>query len=109
MISLSDILAGQWFCKLPPAAFSNLLPVVGLADRRCLAVPKCICRINIHYLIAPIFSVSLFLLYPNIIKLLKNKYVTIIYGMARWAIMGYVVLPLTNITKSYASVILIDY
>jgi uncharacterized membrane protein YagU involved in acid resistance len=61
-----------------------------------------------HYLIAAIFSVSLFLLYPNIIKVLKNKYLTgFIYGLAIWAIMNYLVLPFTNIPKSHGSLNLV--
>ena len=55
-----------------------------------------------HYLIAAIFSITLFLIYPVILKILKNKYlIGIIYGLAIWVIMNFVVLPFTNIPKSH--------
>jgi len=54
-----------------------------------------------HYLIAAFFTVTLLLLYPLIAKALKNKYlIGIIYGLAIWVIMNFVVLPMTNIPKS---------
>ena len=55
-----------------------------------------------HYLITAIFSVTLFLLYPGIIKVIRNKYLAgIIYGLAIWVIMNFIVLPFSNIPKSH--------
>ena len=49
-----------------------------------------------HFMIAFVFTLVLFLIYPVIIKWLKNKFLTgIIYGLAIWAIMNRVVLPLS--------------
>jgi hypothetical protein len=53
-----------------------------------------------HYLIAAIFSIVCFLLYPGMIKIIKNKYLTgIIYGLFIWLIMNFAVLPFTNLHK----------
>jgi hypothetical protein len=53
-----------------------------------------------HYLIVAIFSVVCFLLYPNVVKIFKNKYFTgIIYGLLIWLIMNFAVLPFTNIHR----------
>jgi hypothetical protein len=56
----------------------------------------------LHYLIAAIFSVTMFLLYPNMIRVIRNKYLAgIIYGLAIWVIMNFVVLPFSNTPKSH--------
>lgn len=50
-----------------------------------------------HFMIAFIFTVILFLIYPRVIKWTKNKFITaILYGLAVWAIMNRVVLPLSH-------------
>ena len=55
-----------------------------------------------HYLIAAIFSTVLFLIYPFMLKIFWNKYLTgIFYGIVIWLIMNFVVLPFTNIPKSH--------
>ncbi|MBS1523278.1 MAG: DUF1440 domain-containing protein [Bacteroidetes bacterium] len=62
-----------------------------------------------HYLIAAFFTVTLFFLYPRIVKILKNKYlIGIIYGLAIWVIMNYVVLPMTNIPKRHGHLELVS-
>jgi hypothetical protein len=62
-----------------------------------------------HYLIAACFTVTLFWLYPYVVKILKNKYlIGIIYGLVIWLIMNYVVLPMTNIPKSHGHLELIS-
>jgi hypothetical protein len=58
-----------------------------------------------HYLIATIFSVLFFQLYPEIIRILKNKYFTgIVYGLLIWVVMNYVVLPFTNIPHGHGHI-----
>jgi len=53
-----------------------------------------------HYLIAAIFTIICFLLYPGAVRIFKNKYFTgVIYGLAVWLIMNFAVLPFTNIHK----------
>jgi hypothetical protein len=54
----------------------------------------------IHYFIASIFTIILFLLYPFISFRLKNKYIVgILYGLVIWLIMNLIVLPLSNTAK----------
>ena len=51
-----------------------------------------------HYLIALIFSVALFLLYPFIHRFIRNKFLAgILFGLVNWAIMTLIVVPLTRI------------
>lgn len=58
-----------------------------------------------HYLIAAIFTVACFQIYPVMIRIFKNKYLTgIIYGLVIWLIMNYLVLPYTNIHRSNAHI-----
>jgi hypothetical protein len=58
-----------------------------------------------HYLIATVFSVIFFQLYPRVIRILKNKYFTgIVYGLLIWLIMNYIVLPFTNIPHGHGHV-----
>ncbi len=58
-----------------------------------------------HYLIASIFSVTLFQLYPAVIKILRDKYSTgVVFGLLIWVIMNYVVLPFTNIPHGHGHI-----
>jgi hypothetical protein len=51
----------------------------------------------LHYLIAFIFTIFFFLVYPKIKLLSKNRIITaIVYGIFIWAIMSRIVLPLSN-------------
>lgn len=53
-----------------------------------------------HYLVASVWSILLFVLYPSFSGFLKNKYVTgIVFGIIIWLIMNRLVLPLTHIPK----------
>ncbi|HEY6503775.1 MAG TPA: hypothetical protein VIZ28_07375 [Chitinophagaceae bacterium] len=53
-----------------------------------------------HFMIAFIFTVVLFLIYPLVIKWIKNKFVTgILYGLLVWVIMNQAVLPLSHTPK----------
>lgn len=53
-----------------------------------------------HYLIASVWSILLFLLYPSFSAFLKTKYlVAIVYGVIIWLIMNRLVLPLTHVPK----------
>ena len=53
-----------------------------------------------HYLIAFSFTVVLFLLYPKISKLIRNKFlVGFIYGLFIWSIMNLLVVPMSKINK----------
>ena len=53
-----------------------------------------------HYMIAFLFTLFLFLIYPKVIKWLKNKFVAgFVYGLFTWAIMNMVVVPLSKINK----------
>jgi hypothetical protein len=54
-----------------------------------------------HYTIAMAFSAILFLLYPRIQKIIRNKYLIALgYGILVWLIMNLVVLPLSQVPKS---------
>jgi uncharacterized membrane protein YagU involved in acid resistance len=58
-----------------------------------------------HYLIAAVFTVILFTLYPVASKIFRNKYLTgIVYGLVIWAIMNYVVLPFSNIPNAHGHI-----
>jgi hypothetical protein len=53
-----------------------------------------------HYINAFLFTAFLFLIYPKLIAWLKNKFLTgLIYGIFIWAIMNFVVVPLSRINK----------
>ena len=54
-----------------------------------------------HYVIAFIWSVFMFLVYPRVKKILKNKVlIGVLYGIFVWAIMNLVVVPFSNTPKS---------
>ena len=53
-----------------------------------------------HYLIASIWCILLFILYPAFSGFLKGKYLTaIVFGLIIWLIMNRLVLPLTHVPK----------
>jgi hypothetical protein len=50
-----------------------------------------------HFMISFVFTLFLFLIYPRVIKRLKNKFLTgILYGIGIWVVMNQVVLPVSN-------------
>ncbi len=89
--------------KIPPAVIFKFI-ASGWFGREAMSggTSMVLCGLIFHYLIAAFFTVTLFWLYPQTVKVLKNKYfIGIIYGLAIWIIMNYVVLPMTNIPKSH--------
>ncbi len=51
-----------------------------------------------HYLIATAFSAVFFLFYPNIKRVINNKYIlALVFGMIIWIISTFVILPLSNV------------
>lgn len=53
-----------------------------------------------HYLIASIHSCVFFFLYPGFKRVIGNKFaIAIVMGILIWAIMEFIVLPLSNIPK----------
>jgi len=53
-----------------------------------------------HYLIAFLFTVFLFLIYPTLLKWINNKIIVgLIYGLFVWSVMNLVVVPLSKINK----------
>lgn len=54
-----------------------------------------------HFMIAFLFSLVLYLIYPIAVQWLKNKWVTgLVYGMTIWIIMNQAVLPLSLAPQS---------
>lgn len=53
-----------------------------------------------HFTIAFAWTVLLFIMYPKIPLLSKNKIITgMLYGLCIWLVMNLIVLPLTNVPK----------
>jgi hypothetical protein len=53
-----------------------------------------------HYLIATGWSILLFLLYPSLIQILKNKFIIgIAYGIVIWIVMNLLVVPSSNVPQ----------
>lgn len=51
----------------------------------------------LHFLVAYIFTLLFFLAYPMANNLLKNKIIiAVLYGIFMWALMQYIVVPLTS-------------
>jgi hypothetical protein len=51
-----------------------------------------------HFMIAFLFTAFLFIIYPKVVKLIKNKFIVgFIYGLFIWAAMNLVVLPLSRV------------
>jgi hypothetical protein len=85
--------------KIPPAVIFKFI-ASGWFGKQAMSggIAMVLWGLIFHYLIATIFSVILFQLYPGAIRILKNRYFTgIIYGLLIWVVMNYVVLPFTNI------------
>jgi hypothetical protein len=58
-----------------------------------------------HYLIAFLFALFLFFVYPFLKSFLKNKIlIGVVYGIFVWAVMNKIVVPLSNIPPSTPSV-----
>jgi hypothetical protein len=72
--------------------------VFGKTDAYAGGTPMVIAGLLFHYLIALIFTVIFFLLYPKIYAVLKNKFVAgILYGLFVWCVMNLLVVPLTRV------------
>lgn len=70
--------------------------VLGLERSMQGGVGVVLLGIFIHYLIAFLFTLFFFLIYPKVPVLRKNRYVSgIVYGLFVFVMMNYVVLPLT--------------
>jgi len=53
-----------------------------------------------HYMIAFLFTAFLFIIYTQLIKQLKKKFiVALFYGLFAWAMMNLIVIPLSKINK----------
>ena len=88
--------------NIPPAVIFRFI-ASGWFGRQALSggTSRVLWGLIFHYLIAAFFTVTLFWLYPRTINILKNKYlIGIIYGLAIWVVMNYIVLPVTNIPKA---------
>ena len=58
-----------------------------------------------HYMIAFLFTVFLFVIYPVMLRWLKNKLIVgLVYGFFIWAVMNLAVVPLSKIGKFPADV-----
>ena len=54
-----------------------------------------------HFLIAMSFTVLFFLIYPVVIKIVKNKFIVgVLFGLFTWLVMNLVVVPLSLAPKS---------
>lgn len=72
--------------------------VFGRTDAYAGGTPMVIIGLMLHYLIAFIFTVVFFLLYPKIYAVIKNKFAAgILYGLFIWCVMNLLVVPLTRI------------
>jgi hypothetical protein len=61
-------------------------------------IPMALTGLLFHYFIATSWAFLLFLIYPRLIAVLKNKIVTgILYGVFVWSMMNLVVVPLSRI------------
>ena len=92
--------------RIPPAVIFKFI-ASGWFGRPALSGGKgmVLWGLIFHYIIAAIFSVALFLVYPGMARIFKNKYLTgLAYGMLIWLIMNFIVLPFTNIPKSHTHI-----
>ena len=61
---------------------------------------EAICGLLFHYLIAFIFTLFFFWIYPKIKIMAANKWITgIVYGLFVWVVMNRVVVPLSRVTQ----------
>jgi len=96
--------------KIPPAVIFKFI-ASGWFGKEAMSggTSMILCGLIFHYLIAAFFTITLFWLYPRIAIVLKNKYlIGILYGLIIWLIMNYVVLPMTNITKTHGHLELVS-
>lgn len=84
--------------KSPVPVFNYIASAVFGPDAFTGGMPMIITGFLLHYLIALIFSTTLFLLYPTIYRFIKNKVlVGILFGLFNWITMTLIVVPLTRI------------
>ena len=70
------------------------------AKARTGGTPMVIWGIFFHYMIAMLFTIFFFLIYPKIRSFLPHPIITgLIYGALVWVIMNQVVVPLSNLPK----------
>ncbi len=51
-----------------------------------------------HYIIASVFSIVFFLLYPNLKRVINDKYIlAFVFGLIIWMISTFAILPLSNV------------
>ena len=89
--------------KSPIIVFNYIASAVfGKEEAYAGGTPMIIAGLLFHYLVALIFTVIFFLLYPGIYPVLKNKFVAgILYGLFVWCVMNLVVVPLTRIPSRH--------
>ena len=84
--------------KSPVPVFNYIASAVFGQDAFTGGTPMIIAGLLFHYLIALIFTVTLFLLYPFIRQFIKNKFIIgILFGLFNWIVMTLLVVPLTRI------------
>ncbi|MEO5685408.1 MAG: hypothetical protein ABIQ88_22365 [Chitinophagaceae bacterium] len=84
--------------KNPLLVFNYIASAVFGKPAYTAGTPMVVAGLLLHYLIALIFTVLLFLLYPRIHKMITNKFIIgILYGVLVWMIMNLLVVPLTRI------------
>ncbi len=92
--------------KIPPAIIFKFI-ASGWFGRPALSggTGMVLMGLIFHYIIAAGFSVSLFLAYPVMTRIFKNKYLAgLTYGILIWLVMNFIVLPFTNIPKSHTHI-----
>lgn len=84
--------------KNPLLVFNYISSAVFGKDAYTGGTPMIIAGFLFHYLVAFIFSVSFFLLYPRLYPLIKNKLILgLSWGLFTWCVMNLLVVPLTRI------------
>jgi hypothetical protein len=80
--------------------------VFGKANAYAGGTSMVIAGLIFHYMIAFIFTVIFFLLYPRIYSVIKNKFVAgILYGLFVWCVMNLLVVPVTRIQPRPFSIV----
>ena len=92
-LSFSGYLAQGGMCKyISGAVFGNEAGAGGTL--------MIVWGVVFHYIIAFLFTAFLFIVYTKTIKRLKKKSVVVlVYGLFTWAIMNFLVIPLSKINK----------